>query len=756
MDTLTSLRRAVRVAIGTPLLVGSTLVAGLPALAQAPAASAADGLEEVVIFGRGETRQLQGVTSAQIDYLPAGTSPLKAIEKLPGVNFQSADPYGAYEWSARIVVRGFNQNQMGFTVDGVPLGDMSYGNHNGLHISRAVPTENVGRVLLSQGSGSLATASSNNLGGTIEFFSRDPSETFGVDLELTGGSDSTQRVFGRLDSGAIGGLGTRVYLSAVDSTTDKWKGSGEQQQRMYNLKVVQPLGENGASLTAYWNQSERAERDYHDLSYDIIRRRGSDWDNYAPNWTAAVAAGNACAAAAFNAPICDDAYWDASGIREDALGYVALKLPLGESFRVDLNGYTHTNEGQGLWGTPYVPTPGGAPLSVRTTEYDIDRQGVIAAATLDLGAHQINGGVWIERNDFEQARRFYAEPNVAAPTQSFTSFRSNPLLTQWEYAFDTETTQFHLQDTWRISDTLRVNFGFKAMKVENTARTIVGPNKTGTIDADEGFLPQAGFAWTLPGGGELFGNYAQNARAFVSANTAGPFSTTAAGFAATKDTLRPETSETFELGWRFRGETIEGVLSAYTVSFDDRLLSIQQGPGIVGNPAVLANVGSVTSRGVEAALAWRPTRQLTWFNSFAWNDSQYDDNFLNNGVVVPVGGKQVTDAPELMVKSELAWDTGSFFARVDGSYIDERFYTYLNQGSAKAYTLLNASAGYRFTGLAVVEELVVQAAVTNLADKNYISTIGSNGFVNADPGGTAQTLLRGAPRQLFVTLKARF
>jgi iron complex outermembrane receptor protein len=192
------------------------------------------------------------------------------------------------------------------------------------------------------------------------------------------------------------------------------------------------------------------------------------------------------------------------------------------------------------------------------------------------------------------------------------------------------------------------------------------------------------------------------------------------------------------------------------VSFDDRLLSIQQGPGIVGNPAVLANVGSVTSRGVEAALAWRPTRQLTWFNSFAWNDSQYDDNFLNNGVVVPVGGKQVTDAPELLVKTELAWDTGSFFARVDGSYVDERFYTYLNQGSAKAYTLLNASAGYRFTGLAVVEELVVQAAVTNLADKNYISTIGSNGFVNADPGGTAQTLLRGAPRQLFVTLKARF
>jgi iron complex outermembrane receptor protein len=38
----------------------------------------------------------------------------------------------------------------------------------------------------------------------------------------------------------------------------------------------------------------------------------------------------------------------------------------------------------------------------------------------------------------------------------------------------------------------------------------------------------------------------------------------------------------------------------------------------------------------------------------------------------------------------------------------------------------------------------------------YISTVGSNGFVNADPNGTTQTLLVGAPRQYFVTLKARF
>ena len=734
-------------------VLSAASVAQQPAVA--PAADASQ-LEEVVIFARGVARQQQQVTAEQIDYLPAGTSPLKAIEKLPGVNFQSADPFGSYEWSTRIVVRGFNQNQLGFTLDGVPLGDMSYGNHNGLHISRAVPSEDVGRVSLSQGAGALSTASTSNLGGTLEFFTLDPAADFGARVDLTGGSDSTRRIFGRFDTGALGGNGLRISLSAVDGTTDKWKGSGEQQQRMYSLKAVQPIGDTG-SVTAYYNYSDRAERDYQDLSFDIIRRRGEDWDNWAPDWSAAVAAAQACAASGFgNAVACDDAYWDAAGIREDSLAYLGLDLPSDDGLSFSARVYMHQNEGQGLWGTPYVPTPGGAPLSVRTTEYDIDRQGALATVGWTLGGHALEAGVWIENNDFNQARRFYSESSLAGPTQSFTSFRSDPLLTQWEYAFETKTMQYHLQDEFSIGETLKFVAGFKGMKVENSATTITGPNKSGTIEAQENFLPQLGFTWAPWEGGELFGLAARNARAFVSANTAGPFSTSAAGFVAIRDVLKPETSDTMELGWRFRGDSLEGVLAAYRIKFKDRLLAIQQGPGIVGNPSVLANVGGVSTNGFEAAVNWRPMQHVAWFSSFAWNDSTFDQNYTTNGNVVLVGGKTVPDAPEMMLKTELTYDNGMFFARADANYTDGRYYTFLNQGSVPSYTLFNASAGFRFAGLAMFEELSVQAAVTNIADKFYISTVGSNGFVNADPNGTAQTLLRGAPRQVFVSVKARF
>ena len=131
------------------LLAGAGLSALILALAPLAHAAEADtvstDVEAVVIYGEGQSRQVQTVRAEQLSDAVAGVSPLKVVDMLPGVTFQSSDPFGAYEWSTRISIRGFNQNQLGFTLDGVPLGDMSYGNYNGLHISRAIATEDVTR-----------------------------------------------------------------------------------------------------------------------------------------------------------------------------------------------------------------------------------------------------------------------------------------------------------------------------------------------------------------------------------------------------------------------------------------------------------------------------------------------------------------------------------------------------------------------------------------------------------------------------------
>lgn len=750
MKTTTEILNAVRYALGLgPLMM-------LSAIATAQEASTSESqLEEVIVFGRGETRQVQTVTATQIDKLPPGTSPIKAIEKLPGVNFQSADPFGAYEWSTRISVRGFNQNQMGFTLDGVPLGDMSYGNHNGLHASRAISAENVGSVVLSQGSGALDTASISNLGGTVEFFAADPVDEFGLRTSLSTGSDDAQRIFLRVDSGEFA-AGTRLYVSYTDQQTEKWKGGGEQQQQQVNFKIVQPIG--SAQLTAYYAWSDRAEQDYQDLSLDMIDRLGLESDNFFPDWDGAIAAANACAAGAFSVPVCDDQYWDASGLREDTLGYLGLMVPIGDSLTWDLKGYLHENDGMGLWGTPYVPTPGGAPFSIRTTEYAINRSGAITALTATIGDHELNGGVWYEDNDFDQARRFYGEPDLAGPTRSFLDFQRDPFFTQWEYAFNTKTTQWHLQDAWAVSDAFKLNFGFKSIKVENEGVPIVATgnaiNVASSIEAEETFLPQAGFTWALSDANEIFGSYAENMRAFVSAATSGPFSTTQDGFDAIVDTLKPETSQTVELGWRFRNDTFQGVLAAYYVTFDDRLLGITLGPSIVGAPSALANVGEVKTTGFEAGLLWEPVENWSIFGSYSYTDSTYEDDVVaGDGTITPTAGKTVVDTPENMLKGEIAFDNGRLFARLGFDYIDNRYFTYLNDQEVDSRTLLDLSLGYRLRDLGIVDQLTLQLNATNLTDEDYISTVGSGGYGNS---GDRQTLLTGAPRQYFLMLDARF
>ncbi|MBC7504696.1 MAG: TonB-dependent receptor plug domain-containing protein, partial [Sandarakinorhabdus sp.] len=197
------------------------------AITQLAATAAAGEDAEIIVFGRGQVRQVTEVTQVDLRQTVAGSSPFKAIEKLPGVNFQSADPFGVYEWSTRISLRGFNQNHLGFTLDGVPLGDMSYGNTNGLHISRAIIADNIGNVRVSQGAGALGTASTSNLGGTIEFTSRDPGKNLSVAGNITYGSQDTIRGYAALDTGDLGGLRASISYAYLDAK--KWKGVGTQR-----------------------------------------------------------------------------------------------------------------------------------------------------------------------------------------------------------------------------------------------------------------------------------------------------------------------------------------------------------------------------------------------------------------------------------------------------------------------------------------------------------------------------------------------
>lgn len=732
----------------TVILASAAMVA-MPAMAQQENLPADEEMAEgdIVVFGRGETRQVQELTSKELLILAPGTSPLKAIEKLPSVNFQSADPFGTYEWSSRVSIRGFNQNQLGYTLDGIPLGDSTYGNNNGLHIGRAIISENIGVTRVSQGSGSIGTQATNNLGGTLEFFSGDFSDGLGVDANLTYGSENTIRGFGRVNFGEAGSV--RGFVSGVYHNAEKWKGGGDQRNWQVNAKAIIPVG--AAEFDAYFAYSDRAEQDYQDLSLEMIARLGYDHDNFFPDYATAIRA----AQGIFVAPInnLDDSYYDASGLRKDTLASYGLTAPLGDGVTFKIKAYYHDNTGQGTWGTPYVASPNGVPMSARTTEYDIQRGGVFSSLNAQVGDHEITVGGWYEHNDFTQARRFYAYESLTTPGLDHTKFLRNPFFTQWLFDFNTDTLQYHVQDKISLGD-LTINLGWKGFQVNNEADPRVqGALAAGKIKSKDWFQPHAGVAYKLNDKAELFGGFTQVTRAFVSSATSGPFSTTQAGFnALIARGLKPEESDTYELGARYNDNVFNGVIGVYYVNFRNRLLGVQTGAGIVGNPAILQNVGGVRSIGFEAAGDVRLGGGMTLFASYSYNDATYRDNVITPTATIATKGKDVVDTPKHMLRGELAYDSATFFGRVGANYMSKRYFNYLNDRSVSSRVLVDATLGYRFdAGLRSPIELQLNA--TNLLDKKYVSTIGSNGFGNS---GDNQTLLAGAPQQFFATVKVGF
>ncbi len=742
--------------------------------------------DTITVTALGETRDEQSIDSKILIDAAPGTSPIAVLSRLPSVSVTSADPYGAYEWALRISVRGFNQNQLGFTLDGVPLGDMSYGNLNGLHISRALIDEDMGRVTLSQGTGSLETASTSNLGGSVQFFSADPLDKRGFVYQQSFGSFSGLRDFGRIDSGLLR-THTKFFLAGVYQTADKWKSVGEINQRylQFNLKLTQFVGSQGV-FTLFADYSNRQEVDYQDLNKIWTNKLGYGWDNYG-NWSQGIQAAFACngvgsypspvSSLAANEDPCDAGYYGASGLRKDFLTYVNYKTAPAPHLTWNTTAYGHRNDGRGLWFTPYNATYDSSniavsPIALRTSEYGISRGGFVTSLSAELGRNTLEGGAWFEKESFDLARRFYAT-SIGSPLHSLYSFPSNAFYTQWAYNFPDTVYQLHLQDRFKITPSVIASAGFKSVETNQTGNLTsfnIGNGASsgvtaakyaqGSLESGSAFLPQFGVNWKLNPASEIFADVAKNTRAFQAGGPGfgtSPWGTSQVGFNALTGTLKPESSWSEEVGYRYTDSRLSAQANYFHVNFSNRLLAIQQGPGIAGNASLLSNVGGVTTNGLDAAGSIRFHNNWVLYNAATFSRSTYDSDYTSNAVVIPTGGKIVVDAPQFLYKNELSYNKGNFSTHIDSDFMAKRYFTYTDDNSVGGRFLANFGASYHRDEIGPIDQLKLQFNIYNLANAQYYSTIGTNGFVASDPTSVNNNTLQvGAPRAFTGTFSARF
>ncbi|MDO7840808.1 TonB-dependent receptor [Sphingomonas immobilis] len=778
--------------LGGALLLSTSLIASVAHAAPAPADAAApadadvtDQSQDIVVVGSGETRSVQTLLPQNLDVLPPGTSVQKALNFLPGVMAQSIDALGVNEQSLSLQVRGFNTTHLGYTLDGMPLGDGAYNNYNGLTISRALISENLGRADLATGIAGLAIASTSNLGGAVIYTSSDPSKEVGLRVSQTVGSENSLRTYARLDTGDMGGLS--AYISGQYTKQDLFvnQGTGKTSTgEQINAKIK--YENEGFTLTAYADISRTNQADDAYISKEILGRRGYDLGGYAPDWTSYLQRNActvtttpvACVPSTLPEKIGDVTYTNGQILRSDDLFYIAADFKITEALSARAQVYRHTDGGAGnnfitgLSNQGTASTADDLPVQIRDTRYTIDRTGALGNVSWHVGFNHFEAGFWVEENTSSAAR--YIRTDVTGPIDLGQFLQGQPATAQWVQETQWTTRQFFVQDTMKfLNDTLSVDFGFKGTYSRSDARAIPGVAKaappastqfaTGSLVAEDYFLPEAGIRWEVAQGHELFASYAENIAMYQGGFKLGPQSVSQAVWDVQGKTLKPETSRSFEGGYRFVSRGLQVSLTGYWVDFNNRLLQYnpcptaqQQNPGC-GNS--FHNAGSVTSKGVELGVLWKPLPFVTWYNSVSYNESTYNEdlNFCTaTCILYPTAGKQQVDTPKWLASSVLTAKYAGFTGSLSGKYTGERFYTYTNDQGFPGYFTMDLGLSYDVGNIGPLKSAKLSLNVTNLTNLRYASNFDNSVFAPTDPTGTIIVFHSSAPRQFFGTLSVAF
>jgi len=798
--------QTVAAAAGSPMAP----VATAPPAAESAAPQAVS--QDIIVTLAKTTRSAVLLSGSETQKLLPGMNPLKAIETLPGVVFETADPWGNNEQNEQLFVHGFSTQQLGYTMDGVPLGDQQYGNYNGLSVSRALTSENVDRVNLSSGAGSLGVASTSNLGGAIETYSVDPSHTAGADVRQTLGSYEADRTFLRLDTGDFDD--SRAFVSYVHQDARAWDFDGHQRDDQVNLKYVHEDARGKLTLYADWQSKVEPNEDA--ISYGTAQTAPKGQTPYIPytrpflypnlsECSSTLTNGAPPASQGNNFSNCFSA-----AQRNDVLTYAKYDYKLLDNLTWSNQVYYHYNYGRGIVAGPinqaglpalfatYYPSLvvggssssagslanlvnlfGGSGDEVRTTEYRINREGYESNVNWQLGQNDIEAGFWWEHDEDAQHRKWYPFSAANNDQTPYDVPDGGAVLTQYYAQFFVNDYQFHLQDQWRILPSLRLQAGFKSslqdadgkfpINQENlpgTAVPVVYPS--GRIISNKWFLPQFGAVWDVTEHQQVFANIQENMRQTIpygagsGFNAYSPWSLgTQAAFNLFKSTVQPETSWTYEIGGRSHQSLdlgpltgFDGQASVYHVDFYNRLLNVAPvvGDGINPGPSVLVNVGGVTTNGADVAATLHFGRHFQIYDTISYDKTTYNSDYTSGGVTEDTAGKWVPLEPDWLEKFVISGNYGGFEGQLNGDYVGRRYVTYLNDLSVNPTFVMGLEASYRFPvssgGLLKTTKLSVN--VTNIADTKGVSTAVVTGL----SGGYQAYPL--APRMAFVTLEASF
>jgi len=479
----------------------------------------------------------------------------KAIELTPSLNVQTDDAYGLGGGSIRL--RGFDNTQIGVTIDDMPLNDS--GNF-ALYPHEYADVENLESITVERGAVSKRNPFYMEIGGAIRIRTKPPANKFRITLSEKYGSFNFKRHFIRLDMGYL--LGNRnlpkLFVSYSHTEADKWKGPGKHPEYRdhYTVGISHKVGR--LFWEFYYDKNVQLNYFYRGFSFSelsddrIFRRRDyNDRLIYNPTNPPEVVNHNLYYYKFYKNPYTNQQ------LRAN------IELDITSSVKLSLKPYMWIGRGSGT-----SATLSGGNIFFRESFNYTDRPGIIAELKFELPKDsRLFLGYWHEYADLKQwrpRRLVIVNPDGTFTLDNVTGFR-------YEFVQRTKTitnTPYLFFESKGLLDKMDINLGVRFASVTRNFKSYQTPPtlpyypEDGIYDdprltLDPRLSYEKTYRKTLPsfGIGYQFTNFAYGYFAYaknfrVPQNFLGTIpSSVSAQFLA--DQLKPEEADNYDLGLRF-------------------------------------------------------------------------------------------------------------------------------------------------------------------------------------------------------------
>ncbi|WP_294910764.1 TonB-dependent receptor family protein [Tatumella sp. UBA2305] len=690
------------------------------------------------------------VTREAMDRAGGAANAIDMLKSTPGINVNSNDASGLS--GIDYTMRGMNSDQIGLSMDGIPINDS--GNY-AVYSNQLGDAENLEQIFVTQGSSEADGPHIGSSGGNIGLVTKRPSKKFGGFVKQTLGSHNLSKTFARLETGEYNGFSN--WLSYSHTEAKKWRGEGRNYSDKFEMNSLYEDGNgNSSNLILKYNRQNN-------MNYNTLSKAQFEQDPSQDYSTIPV----------YNNKGQLSKYYKLNRNPFDTLNLsFTQKLQLRDNLQLTVQPYYYWGSGGSFTGQTASVLSN---TSDKAGQYDLSnlhsdtyyrpswtqtwRPGITTKLRWDINdQHSLDVGYWYERARQSQTQPFIAIGEDGNPVKisgknggsdQVKDANGNTVQGRNQYTI-TPAQKVWLQDTWFVSPDWTLTGGLAYEHVER-----IGDNKGSLYNVPEKrkatyheFLPNFSISYKPDMENQLFYNLTRNMRTppnYVLYNVGDSINT------------KPELSWNHELGWRFQRDDMLLSATLFYMRYSDRQISTTDADG----DYEMMNIGSVESKGMELEWSGELPHNFNYYASYTYTRSEQKDNIVSNGGnPLPTADKTVPNVPRNMLNFSLGYDDGLYYGSIGGKYVSSFYGDLTNNEKIGGRTTFDVSTGIHLpVDKKLVKSATLRFGIDNLFNKQYLTSVRSTTFNAAAYSGVKASIPYynvGEERTFSVSLEATF